>query len=433
MKKYIFNTNASVPRMTKGGRIKNFYKEKEMTQIELNGDTISVMRQKTMSTKGTVEESSKNSNIFNIKSINFRKSKNYMTIFKISLGIAVFMFMFCIVTSMSQEYVTIRNKLEFIGVPLIFGLGFHVVTTTVIIFCRVPIKACSVSFNDNEIITFSYYKKDFSQLKEVVTDIKNINPNIKECNTEKIITRIVVFGVSLLLLFQLSWIGIGYYFNYKYQLREQELTKAIKEGDYYTEEEIRYLKYVAGDTFGYNIYREADKYVKIKETDVETYTGQEKRMLMLKIYSKSKKGYLLAEKYVEFPNNSSISKYGYSYYQYASSLYKLKEPVGKVNLFDKDSQSNLYTEQKIYDFVHLENENNNLNDYEYVDSYYSKYGKCYIIKTINKEDSNYYMYVDIDNIKYEAMILESQTNFDDEEKMIKYFKNSLPEANYTID
>ena len=116
MKKYIFNTNASVPRMTKGGRIKNFYKEKEMTQIELNGDTISVMRQKTMSTKGTVEESSKNSNIFNIKSINFRKSKNYMTIFKISLGIAVFMFMFCIVTSMSQEYVTIRNKLEFIGV-----------------------------------------------------------------------------------------------------------------------------------------------------------------------------------------------------------------------------------------------------------------------------------------------------------------------------
>lgn len=444
MKEYKFETYTSI-RMRGGTRFNRVSTvEQELTTIVVERDTINIESKKTGHTKSVMlgetnkqDGSSKHSNIIDIKSLSFRKSKNYMTILKISLGIVIFMFLFGMADYFSQEYLTTRNKLELIGTPFVFGLGFHVIVVFIMILYRTPIKEFAIRFQDNETISFSYYQNDLNQLKELITYIKNINPNIKEFNIEKIITEIVLLGISLLVIFQLSWLGFGYYSDYKYQLKEQELKEALKNDDYYIEEERHYsFKYIKGDAFGYNVYNVNGKYVKIKETDIETYTGWGSGVLLFKIYSKSQ-GKLLAEKYVELPSDNSISKYGYSYYDYHNGFYKLKEPVGEVAFFDKESRLVSDDDLSIYEFLYSDKEtdelgNDNHLEYEHVDSYDSRYGKCYIIKSFETSRGNitYFMYVDIDsdNFKYEGIILKKETDIeDDEENIIKYFKNILPE------
>lgn len=449
MKKYEFKTSTHI--RTRAGYQHINTVEKESATITIEGTNIIINTHKESHVKGTLtgeqkdkKDASKNGSIFDIQNICFRKSKNYMNTLKTGIGFAIFMFVFAISNIIMTDFIVFWDILEVFGVPLVFGLGLHVVVIGLMILHGDPTKEFAIRFQDNEVISFAYYRSDLNQLKELREYLKSINSDIKELNTEKIITKSVLFTVSLLLGLQLFWIGFGYYDNYKYKLREQELQEAIENNNYYIdEEEVCFLKRVGGDPFGYGIYESMNEFIKIKEADIETSISKSEWVIALKIYAKEPSGKLLAEKYVDLPSggvNNSVTKYGYSYRYDYSTLYKLKEPVENFVFFDKEARLNSETHRSIYEYLYSDAKIDNLGndsfqDYEQVEFYNSKYGKCYIIKNISAttKDVLYCMYVDIDGNTYEGFILEKKLEVNEkEEDIIKYFKNSLPETEELI-
>ena len=102
-----------------------------------------------------------------------------------------------------------------------------------------------------------------------------------------------------------------------------------------------------------------------------------------------------------------------------------------VTSYNKNLKSNNNVINIIYEFIKSTNINNTQENNNYknmikiLDTFNSKYGKCYIIVFGNSQNGDYYMYIDNEsNADYEGIFIHSTLKFN-ENTAINYFKDMI--------
>ncbi len=380
----------------------------------------------------------KTANVNQIKYIKINKGKEYKNIFHILLGLFIVLFIVLFLSSVKLGDINIFSKtIEIFSTSSIFSLMLIPILTFGIILEGVPNKEMIIKFIDDDEITVKY--SVFEGLKEIndfINDLKTIAPDIKIINANRrtnIIYLLLIVATLLIILLSL------YIKNEEkeYDLKENNLKTMIKEDLIYEKVEIEEVNYIKRDyILNYNVFEIAKSKEKIYVKEDVKRKQKEYNMFIIKYYSKENEKIIFTA--YEILNkdwvNTSFEKYNKRYHYMNNKIYIFSSEISKVDFWDKETHKyknlRLLNEKTLYDFIKSGKEsdiieNNLYNNYKYISSYNTVYGKAYIVQATIDQIEDYLVYIQIKDEIYDAIII--QENNIANENPEKYFKSILSE------
>ena len=285
--------------------------------------------------------------------------------------------------------------------------------------------------------------KNKDRLRDFICETHEINSKIKIINL--IITnRVLLISVSLAIMVISFTIGFS----------SQKINMDICDVQVNVYEAKLIKKYKGSNDYINTYFLENEnKKVKIKESKMDSYkkeVNQKYYLWCFKYYSKANNELLKTEYECSIANNENsfilTSKYNkniniqYLHNCKDNKIYKFfdsqfdytnKYTSYNLNLYSKSKDYNDDNFDKIYDFIHSDESQRSQEDNDVIkilDTFDSKYGKCYIIKY--KYLPRYYLYIENEDIRskeeYDGIFLYKRNiNYFNEIKAKNYFKEVL--------